>query len=841
MQKVKILLIVLLLLLRQAENLFAQFVCGMPSPTEQEKTELLNLFQQFTTQKQARLTSYKVAVKVNIVSTTNATNVLNENDIRVIIANANTYLQNINIQLYLLNDKVYDIKDDRYANFKVADEDVLRQNNDVQNAINIYFVKSITLQDLTILSGYAALPNTSARGNRIFYSYFDRTSDDFENLKNKTFLHEVGHYFGLLHTFQDSNSANIAQRELITRGAGSNCVSTGDQLCDTAADPYERLPQIYAYNCAEKPTNIQDAFGDYFSPPVDNLMSYQQRCGNIFTEQQYQKMQASFAIRFSPLAEYQIVSRSSNFVTVDAIDKKVYCVGDSLKITFNIEGLFENNNQLFVDISDKHGRTFQRIESQFSGTKLAIKLPYELPDGDDYRVRLTASRPETISPISENFAVRAYPSASISANNTNIYPTESTSLQVNLGGSGLWSFELSDGTIVKNFRQNTYTLTKSPTETTIYSVVSVQNMCGEGFKGNPVTVNVLQPQIQAEALSSTTICQGQSIKLSVSITGKLSSNSQLVIQISDTKGENFIDLPTQVSLFTLSAQIPASFQTGTGYRLKVLAKNTIYFSSILGPFTIISPPQPPNTPGTYTYCQNSTVAPLVADGTNLKWYLGEFEVKSFPTLTPPSNREGTYIYYVSQSNIFGCESKKVKATVNILPLVTANISGEASIIKGDSVLLKVHIKGNLPAELKLSDGRSFISNQTPFTIEVKPTKSSVYTIREIKNLCGLGTASGSVKVTVFEPLANEDTLNNLVSVFPNPVSEQIMVKFTSFSDKNSDIIFSDNLGKVLIQKSIKSVGEIEENFDVSNYSSGIYFIKILFNKHTFVKKVMIEK
>lgn len=837
------LIFTLLLLTGQSKTLLAQFACGSPSPSEAQKKELLELFQKFTQQKNTRaINNYRVAVKANVVSANNASSFLSESDIRVIINNANTYLQNINIQLYLYNDKVYQIKNDQYADFKIVDEVSLRQANDVSDAINIYFVKYITLQNLTILSGYAALPSYSASTNRIFYSYFERTEDDFNNLKNKTFLHEIGHYFGLLHTFQDSNNPDMSKRELVTRGAGSNCVTTGDQLCDTPADPFERLPLIYAYNCDQKtPTDLQDANGETFSPPINNIMSYQQRCGNIFTEQQYQKMQASFAIRFSPLAEYQITSRSANFLTINTLDKKVYCVGDSLKISFDLEGMFENNNQLFVDISDKNGVNFQRIESKFVADKIAIKLPFSLPEGDDYRIRLTATRPETISPISEHFAVRTYPNANISSTKSSINVGESTDLVVSLGGSGTWSFQLSDGTSVDNFRQNSYIISRTPAESTTYSVVSVKNMCGTGSTGNSASVNVIQPQIQAEALSTSTICQGQSIRLSISVVGKLSSNSQLVIQISDPTGNNFVDLPTQVSLFTLSAQIPAGFQTGTGYRIKVAAKNTDYFSSVLGPFNIITPPPPPVVVDNYSFCQNSETSPLTATGTNLKWYTGELDVKPFLNITPPTGNTGTFSYYVSQSNSYGCESKKAKINVTIIPLATAIISGDVSMLKGDSTLLDVNLTGELPIELKLSDGRSFVCNKTPFSIEVRPTKSTTYSIKEIKNSCGIGLVNGSAKITILEPLADEEVVTEQVKVYPNPTTEQVFVEFVSSTSQNSSINIIDVGGKIIQTRNLKGLGKQHEVFDVSNYSAGIYFIKTDFDKRISIKKLIIEK
>ena len=845
MKKFCLFSISLLLMLGQGGSLFAQFRCGLPSPTEQEKqasfAQYQTFLQQKTTQKQARIVSYKVAVKANILSETNSsTPALNESDIRAIIANANTYLQNINVELYLYNNQVFSIVDNKYSDLKIADESELRRKYDVQDAINTYFAKSITLKDLTILSGYAALPNKSSNSNRIFYSYFDRSSDDFENLKNKTFLHEIGHYFGLFHTFQDSDNPNVSKRELVTRGAGSNCVLMGDQLCDTSADPFERLPLLYAFNCNQNsPADFQDNNGENFTPPVDNIMSYHQRCGNAFTEQQYQKMQASFAIRFSPLSEYQIATRSSNFVTVDALDKKVYCVGDSLKITYNLEGLFENNNQLFVEISDKFGRNYQKIESKFTGLQLGVRLPNDLPEGDDYRVRITATRPETASPVSENFAIRAFPSANITASNTTIYAGETTYLSVDLGGSGPWSYDLSDGTSIKNTRSNSYQIAKTLNETSSFSILSVRNVCGEGAKSNSVIVNVIQPQIQTEALTTTTLCQGQSIRFGITILGTLSPDNQLVIQISDNSGKNYVDLPTQVSLFALSAQIPATFQVGTGYRLKVLAKKSQLFSLPIGPITIIAPPSPPVVAPTFVYCQKVS-SPLVADGTNLKWFLNEFDIKSFATLIPSTEKEGVSACYVSQTNAFGCEGPKAKTTVTVRSLAAATISGDRTMIVGDSTLLNVNITGDLPADFTLSDGRSFVLSKNPFILEVRPTKSTTYFLKEVKNSCGLGNVSGSAKVTILDPLAGEESLENTIKVFPNPASQQLFVEFLSVKGSNTSISLSDLTGKILQQKNIETVGKHQDRFDIKHYPTGSYFLKFNIDKQVFVKKIIIN-
>lgn len=841
-------IIILLLLSGQGENLFAQWNCGMPAPSQQERKALLAQYQQFIQQKvsgKARLTNYRVAVKINIISGVNtpATAVLNETDIREIIAHANTYLQNINIELYLLNNQVYSIKEDKYFEFKINDEPELRRKYDVQNAINIYFAKNISLNDLTILGGYATLPSLAANSNRVFYSYFEHSENDIQNLKNKTFLHELGHYFGLLHTFQDSKNPDVSQRELVTRGTGSNCNLMGDQLCDTPADPFERLPLASAFKCTDvAPTEIVDANGERFSPLTNNIMAYYQGCGDFFTEQQYLKMQASFSIRFSPSAEYQIAEQSaSNFISIKGFNKVIYCVGDSVQISYSLDGPFEDNNQIHVELSDNSGKNYRFVESIRRGSRVIIKLPFDLPAGENYRVRLNTTRPETFSPVSESFAVRSFASAVISSSQTTINAGEIVNLTVNLNGTGPWSFDLSDGTSIKDTRQSTHTFSKVLNATTVFAVSSIQNICGEGSKTDGLVITVTQPQIGAAGLATTTICQGQTIRLSINVAGSLSFDNPLVIQISDPTGQNYIDLPTQVSLFNVSAQIPADFKTGTGYRLKVIARNSSLFSAAIGPLTIVSPPTPPVVNPFINLCQNSTAEELKASGTNIKWYVEEYDLRSYETIIPLTSQQGVFKYYATQTNSFGCESNKAQINVNVRASPTATLSGDNTILLGDSTSLNVNITGGFPASVTLSDGKTFDIGANPFRLGVKPVQTTTYMLTEVKNPCGTGSVAGSARIVILEPLATEEKLQEGIRVFPNPASEQLTVEFLSSQPTTSMISLIDLTGKVL-QKHTSKVNEgQQELIDLRPYASGTYILQIQLGEKRIKRKLMINK
>jgi len=97
-----------------------------------------------------------------------------------------------------------------------------------------------------------------------------------------TALHEMGHYFGLPHTF-------IGGNELVRR---TNCSTAGDGFCDTEADPYSQGDDPNA------PCNFisgpKDANNDYYTPPLDNYMTYFKNCRCRFTQEQYNFMVYTF-------------------------------------------------------------------------------------------------------------------------------------------------------------------------------------------------------------------------------------------------------------------------------------------------------------------------------------------------------------------------------------------------------------------------------------------------------------------------------------------------------------------------------------------------------------------
>ena len=135
--------------------------------------------------------------------------------------------------------------------------------------INVFYVNSVTLTGEA--TGFADLGGiTNPTGGGIAIN---------KGSGSMTLTHEMGHYWGLEHTF-----ANAGQ-ELVN---GSNCATAGDGICDTPADPYNG-PGPYLTDCIFT-MPIQDANGDWYDPDVGNIMSYYGGCRCHFTYQQYERM-----------------------------------------------------------------------------------------------------------------------------------------------------------------------------------------------------------------------------------------------------------------------------------------------------------------------------------------------------------------------------------------------------------------------------------------------------------------------------------------------------------------------------------------------------------------------
>jgi hypothetical protein len=109
-------------------------------------------------------------------------------------------------------------------------------------------------------------------------------------------LHEMGHYWGLEHTFE-GNGTELAD--------GSNCQTEGDGFCDTPGDPYTAFdpPEDYINGDCIFVSMLQDANGDFYDPDVGNVMSYY-GCDCHFSYEQYLHMANTYSNNLTPNGQH---------------------------------------------------------------------------------------------------------------------------------------------------------------------------------------------------------------------------------------------------------------------------------------------------------------------------------------------------------------------------------------------------------------------------------------------------------------------------------------------------------------------------------------------------------
>lgn len=197
--------------------------------------------------------------------------------------------------------------------------------NNVPRTMNVYYTNLANMS----LCGFAFYPNSGPGGFQNDGAVVMSFACSQPN--GTTLTHEVGHFFSLPHTFdQTSNNPTGANAELVTRNANepfprlsANCNMAGDGFCDTPADFIGTR-----WSC---PTGLQqvDLNGDTFDPDSSYYMSYSSDvCMSRFSTQQILAMRGTLSslsasrgyLLTTPMPNYPVINASPNTLFPSAGD-----------------------------------------------------------------------------------------------------------------------------------------------------------------------------------------------------------------------------------------------------------------------------------------------------------------------------------------------------------------------------------------------------------------------------------------------------------------------------------------------------------------------------------------
>ncbi|MEZ0486832.1 T9SS type A sorting domain-containing protein [Fibrella aquatica] len=160
-------------------------------------------------------------------------------------------------------------------------------------------------------------------------------------------------------------------------------------------------------------------------------------------------------------------------------------------------------------------------------------------------------------------------------------------------------------------------------------------------------------------------------------------------------------------------------------------------------------------------------------------------------------------------------------TVNVLPTGVIAAGGDVSILQTTTTTLRLTFTGTPPYSFTLSDGQTGTSPSSPFEVTVKPDKTISYEVTGLSNGCGTGTFSGSVAITVIPLLAVDPARGPVVTVLPNPASEQVRVE-TSLGGAHSVILY-DVLGREQLRRSFEKSTDV----GLRTLAKGVYVYRVI--------------
>lgn len=213
-----------------------------------------------------RSRDYVLFLAIHVLGKKGKKNVENDRRYQKMIKQVNDYYKQCNVGFIVRHFEYLDYPKRVFRESEWQSERVFRKHNKPR-LINVYYVDTLYASKRKPVEGLASFPvDLKQHIDRIIIAKSSA-------LSARIMAHELGHYFGLLHTHDTDNG-----KELVN---GLNSHTAGDLITDTPADP--NLYKLTDVRTCKYKGNLKDDNGDLYHPDPSNLMSYAFNCRKKFS------------------------------------------------------------------------------------------------------------------------------------------------------------------------------------------------------------------------------------------------------------------------------------------------------------------------------------------------------------------------------------------------------------------------------------------------------------------------------------------------------------------------------------------------------------------------------
>ncbi len=178
---------------------------------------------------------------------------------------------------------------------------------------------------------------------------------------------------------------------------------------------------------------------------------------------------------------------------------------------------------------------------------------------------------------------------------------------------------------------------------------------------------------------------------------------------------------------------------------------------------------------------------------------------------------------------------KPSAPIHISNPAEAKLENDEVIPFDTTIVLQLSFKGSLPVTYRINDFEARQSQSSTTTYKTVPSTETSYRITSVSNVCGIGKTDNKV-IKLLPPLGVIQGEQGSFKVFPNPVSDELIIENLSGQPGRYNVLITDMTGRRFTDKTIHL--ENREVLSLKTLPDGYYLVNLKNRKRNVVFRIL---